>query len=570
MYSGIGASEGIGIGKVILIKEPTLDINNSEVENPTDEINRLKSAIDVFIENTKKKAENIKREIGEKESEILEGQIHMITDPMFNDEFINSINDGNCAEVTVKKVCDSFIAMFSGIEDELMKQRASDIGDIKTRLIKILLGINDIDISDVPKDTILVAKDFTPSMTASIVKENIAGIITEVGGKTSHSAILARALEIPAVLSVESILSILQDNDEVIIDGQEGLVIVKPNNAQIEDYKEKQKTHKEEKKLLQQFIGKHTLTKDKKELMLFGNIGNWKDAKKVVEFDGEGVGLFRTEFLFMDNAKMPTEAEQFEAYKKVALTINGKSVIIRTLDIGGDKEIPYLNIPKEDNPFLGYRAIRFCLDKVDKVYKPQLRAILRASRYGDIKIMVPLVTCVDELRKVKELVEICKKELDEEKTPYNNKIEIGVMIETPAASLIADILAKEADFFSIGTNDLTQYTMAVDRGNSKVAYIYSVFNPAVLRSIKHIIECANKEKIIVGMCGEAASDELLIPLLVGFGLDEFSVSFTSILKTRKILSEIDMNSAKKLVEEVMKLTTKDEVIEYLKQINKIK
>lgn len=563
MYKGIGASAGIGIGNIVIIKEQSLEYTARTITDVEAEITRINGAIDTFSAKTQAMAEDIKQRLGEKEAEILEGQLLMVMDPSLTSEMENLIKAGQCAESALETVCDMFIQVFSMAEDELTRQRATDIHDIKTRVLKILLGIEEVDISAVPAGTVLVARDLTPSMTAGIKKDNVVGILTEVGGKTSHSAILARALEIPAVLSIEGIVSKVENGQMVILDGSTGDVFLNPSEEEVATYSAKRDAYLEEKKALGKFIGQATMTADGKKVELVANIGTPEEATKVVECDGEGVGLFRTEFLFMDRTSIPTEEEQFEAYKKAAIILRGKPVIIRTLDVGGDKEIPYLGLEKEENPFLGYRAVRFCLDR-EEIYRPQLRALLRASAFGEIRIMVPLVTCVDELTSVKALVKEIMAELDKEGIAYNKEIQIGVMIETPAASLIADLLAKEASFFSIGTNDLTQYTMAVDRGNAKVAYLYSAYNPAVLRSIKRVIECGKAEGIMVGMCGEAASDPMLIPLLISFGLDEFSVSATSVLATRKTISQYTKEEADKIAEGAMKLTTEKEVAEYLK------
>ena len=563
MFKGIGASAGIGIGNIVIIKEQSLDYTAKTVTDIDSEIARMNQAVEQFTVKTQAMAEDIKQRLGEKEAEILEGQLLMVMDPSLTSEMENLIKAGQCAEAALETVCDMFIQVFSMADDELTRQRATDVHDIKTRLLKILLGVEEVDISAVPAGTVLVARDLTPSMTAGIKKENVVGIMTEVGGKTSHSAILARALEIPAVLSIEGIVSKVENGQHVIVDGSEGDVFVNPSKEQVETYSAKRDAYLEEKKALAKFIGQATVTADGKKVELVANIGTPEEATKVVECDGEGVGLFRTEFLFMDRTNIPTEEEQFEAYKKAAIVLRGKPVIIRTLDVGGDKEIPYLGLETEENPFLGYRAVRFCLDRED-IYRPQLRALLRASAFGQIRIMVPLVTCVDELISVKAMVKELMAELDQEGIAYNKDIQIGVMIETPAASLIADLLAKEADFFSIGTNDLTQYTMAVDRGNAKVAYLYSTYNPAVLRSIKRVIECGKAEGIMVGMCGEAASDPMLIPLLISFGLDEFSVSATSILATRKVIAQYTKEEADAIAAGAMQLTTEKEVADYLK------
>ncbi|MCD7728258.1 MAG: phosphoenolpyruvate--protein phosphotransferase [Ruminococcus sp.] len=562
-FSGIGASGGIAIGNAAIVKEAVVSYEKKVIDNPEQEIKRLEAAFERFKEKTEKMALSIEEKVGEKEAEILRGHIAIAFDPALSDEINKLIKSGKCAEEAVDSVCEQFIAMFASIPDEMMRQRATDISDVKTRLLQILTDNEPTDISGLAPDTILVADDLTPSMTAGIDKENVLGILTKTGGKTSHSAILARALEIPAVLSAPDAVDALTDGVVVIVDGEKGEVIIDPDEQTVEKYKKLREEYIQAKKELSKFIGRKTQTADGESVMLFGNIGNPEEAKTVKSFDGEGVGLFRTEFLFMENSSAPTEEEQFEAYKAAVEALDGGSVIIRTLDVGGDKEIPYLGLEKEENPFLGYRAVRFCLNR-DDIYNTQLRALLRASAYGDIKIMIPLVTCVDELLAVKEKLFTLKSELDSEGIPYNKDIEVGVMIETPAACVSADILAKEADFFSIGTNDLTQYTMAVDRGNAKVAYLYSEYNIAVLRSIKRIIECAKKEGIVCGMCGEAAADPNLIPLLISFGLDEFSVSATSILKTRKIISLWSKDDADELANKALSLTRESEISALLK------
>lgn len=565
MLKGVNASEGIGIGKVMLIEEVSLDYEKKQITDTQAEIDRYRKVFDAYCEKTEKQAENIKNTIGEKEADIILGHLLMLKDPAMSSSIEGNISSGCCAEDAVAQVCDMFIGVFSMADDELTKQRASDVEDIKNGLITMLLGKEEVDIASAPSGTVLVAKDLTPSMTSCIVKENIVGIVTEVGGKTSHSAILARAMEIPAVLSVPNAMETFENGQEIIVDGSHGEVIENPSDGEIAIYREKTIEYKKEKKELKKFIGKETVTADGVKVELCCNIGKPDDADAVLSKDGEGVGLFRTEFLYMDSSSIPTEEEQFEAYKKTVLKLGDKPLIIRTLDVGGDKDIPYLGLSKEDNPFMGFRAVRYCLHRED-VYKPQLRALLRASAFGNIKIMIPLVTCIDEVREVKAMIENIKAELDSENIAYNKDIQVGVMVETPAASLIADLLAEEADFFSIGTNDLTGYTMAVDRGNADVAYLYSAFQPAVLRSIKKIIE--DGKDIMVGMCGEAAADPLLIPLLLAFGLDEFSVSATSVLKTRKIISQWTIDEAKKVAEKALTLKTESEVVEYLTSVAK--
>lgn len=565
MLKGVNASEGIGIGKVMLIEEVSLDYEKKQITDTQAEIDRYRKVFDAYCEKTEKQAENIKNTIGEKEADIILGHLLMIKDPAMSSSIEGNISSGCCAEDAVAQVCDMFIGVFSMADDELTKQRASDVEDIKNGLITMLLGKEEVDIASAPSGTVLVAKDLTPSMTSCIVKENIVGIVTEVGGKTSHSAILARAMEIPAVLSVPNAMETFENGQEIIVDGSHGEVIENPSDGEIAIYREKTIEYKKEKKELKKFIGKETVTADGVKVELCCNIGKPDDADAVLSKDGEGVGLFRTEFLYMDSSSIPTEEEQFEAYKKTVLKLGDKPLIIRTLDVGGDKDIPYLGLSKEDNPFMGFRAVRYCLHRED-VYKPQLRALLRASAFGNIKIMIPLVTCIDEVREVKAMIENIKAELDSENIAYNKDIQVGVMVETPAASLIADLLAEEADFFSIGTNDLTGYTMAVDRGNADVAYLYSAFQPAVLRSIKKIIE--DGKDIMVGMCGEAAADPLLIPLLLAFGLDEFSVSATSVLKTRKIISQWTIDEAKEVAKKALTLKTESEVVEYLTSVAK--
>ena len=564
MYKGISASPGIGIGSVCRIVEADLSYDNKKIDDIDGETIRFEDALETFKVETRAMADDVKERIGKKEAEILEGHLIMIEDPSMSGEMKKMIASGQCAESAVEAVCDMFYGMFSKMDDEMMRQRASDIADIKVSLLKILLGIKEVDISAVPAGTVLVARDLTPSMTSRIVKGNVVGIITEIGGKTSHSAILARALEIPAVLSIPGITDIAADKDAVIVDGIDGNVYLNPDGEILSRYLFKREEYIKLQKELRKFIGKKTLTKTGDKVDLFCNIGTDKDAKQAVECDGEGIGLFRSEFLYMNESHLPTVEEQFEAYSSVVKIMRGKPVIIRTLDIGGDKAIDYLKMNHEDNPFLGYRAVRYCLGNPD-IYKIQLKAILRASAFGPIKIMVPLVTCVEELRSVKKLVEICKEELTKEGHGFDKNIEVGCMIETASASLIADLLAKEADFFSIGTNDLTQYTMSVDRGNPDVAYLYSAFQPSVLRSIRHIISCAKEAGIPVGMCGEAAGDPMMVPLLLSFGLDEYSVNPTRVLTVRSILSKWNKEDADELAEKIMELATEEEVVAALEK-----
>lgn len=565
MFKGTATSDGIGIGNVMIIEEHSLSYSPQAVTDTDAETQRYTDAVNAFCENTAAKADALRKSAGEKEAEILEGHIQILKDPYLNGEIEKLIANGTCAESALEQMCDQFITVFSMADDELTKQRAADVKDIKTGMLSILLGIQEVKISDAPKGTVLVAHELTPSMTAGIIKENIVGIVTETGGKTSHSAILARALEIPAVLSVDDAVSKLANGQKIIVDGSEGIVIYSPDEAQIESYTQKRNMFLQERRELENYRGRKTLSASGEEYELCCNIGNPEDAVKAMEFDGEGVGLFRTEFLFMDRNSMPTEEEQFEAYKKAAIILKGKPLIIRTLDIGGDKDLPYLGLKKEENPFMGFRAIRYCL-KNEELFTSQIRAILRASAFGDIRIMFPLVTTVDELCEGKKLVEKLKLELLSKSIDFDKDIKVGVMVETSSAAVIADLLAKEADFFSIGTNDLTGYTMACDRGNSDVSYLYSPLQPSVLRMIKNIIECGIKNNIPVGICGEAAANPMMIPLLISFGLTEFSVSAPSVLRVRKTISQWTKQEADKVAEKVMTFATEQEVRDYLKAV----
>ena len=565
MLKGIGASDGIDIGRVMIIAEQSLEYTPKQITDVDAELERYRGAVDKFCDNTVEQANAIRQSTGDKEAEILEGHIAIIRDPFMGGEIENLIKANQCAEAAVDQICKMFIDMFSATGDDLTMQRAADVRDIRDGVIGILLGVQEVKISDAPAGTVLVVKELTPSMTAGIKKENIVGIVTETGSQTSHSAILARALEIPAVLSVQGAVTQLSTDELIIVDGAKGDVITAPSEEQITEYTNKREAFLRERRELESFRGKVTAGADGIEYELFCNIGTPKDAAKAVEADGEGVGLFRTEFLFMDRNQLPTEDEQFDAYKQASLILKGKPLIIRTLDIGGDKEIPYLGLAKEENPFMGFRAIRYCLKNRD-MFKSQIKAILRASAFGDIRIMFPLITAVEELREGKALVEEAKADLKASGIAYDENIKVGVMTETAASGVIADLLAKEADFFSIGTNDLTGYTMAADRGNSDVGYLYSPMQPSVLRMIRRIIRCAAAENIPVGMCGEAAANPMMIPLLISFGLTEFSVSAPSVLRVRKNISKWTKAEADAIAEKVMAMTTEAEVTAYLESI----
>lgn len=535
---GIGVSPGYAVGKAIIIKETSIDINSSAYTSAEEEMKKFQNAVAVFTKKTRELIESLTRSAGKENADILNGHIVMLNDPFMLSQIKESIESGKTAAQATDAVCNGFYDMFAAVDDEMMKQRASDILDIKNSIIGILCGENGVAIEDVPKGSVLIAKDFTPSMTSRINRENVYAIIAEVGSVTSHSAILARAIDIPAVLSVKDASELIKDGDLLAIDGSKGKILFEPDQETVQEYENARRSYFEEKASLAEYFSRETVTKSGIKKAVYGNIGKPEDAEKVIQNGGEGIGLFRTEFLFMDRPSLPTEEEQFEAYSTVAKTMGNKEVIIRTLDIGGDKAVPYLEIPKEDNPFLGYRAIRYCLDNPD-IFKIQLRAILRAAYFGNIKIMLPLITDTEEVLSAKALIAECEKELQLEGALFKKDIPLGVMIETPAAVLIANELAKIADFFSIGTNDLTGYVMAVDRGNGKVSGLYSVQKPAVLKAIEMTVKSAKAAGIPVGMCGESAADSELIPKLVEWGLDEFSVTPNSILKTRKEICECE-------------------------------
>ena len=564
---GVGAAEGIGIGVAKVVREQKVEVVKKTVSDSEAEVNNFMRVLDITKAETEEMSQALEKNASAKEAEILFGHIMLMSDPMLVDEIVNRIKgESVCAEYVIEEVCNQYAAVFASMDDELMQQRATDMIDIKTRLIKKVLGIENTDLSKLPYGSILVAKDLTPSMTAGLNPDNVLGIVTQFGGKTSHSAILARALEIPAVVGLSNLPEDISDDTDILLDGESGEVIILPTDNEKSDYENKKKNYDANKEMLKKYRELPSISKDGKKVEIAGNIGSPEDAKKVIENGGEGIGLFRTEFLFMDRDCMPTEEEQFESYKEVATAMEGKPVIIRTLDIGGDKEIPYMGIVQDENPFLGYRAIRLCLDRKDDIYIPQLRALLRASAFGNIKIMLPLITSMDEIIEAKALISDIKKELDEKNIAYNKNIEVGIMVETAAASLLADIFAKEVDFFSIGTNDLIQYTMSVDRGNVKIAGWYSPFSPAVLRSINRIITEGKKAGIMVGMCGEAAADPLLIPVLLAWGMDEFSMSASSILKSRQIISGCDSKDLKAKVDKVLEMSTESEIKEYLKKL----
>ncbi len=565
MLRGIGTSKGIGIGKALIIHKCKNAVSRVKIKDTEAEVDKFNEAVKKFIQETNELVDKLSQKLNgdDKNALVLKNQEYLIRDPEFTSGVISAItNDKLNAEAAVEDTCEMLKNIFLSFNNDTMTQRVADIEDMKQRLIAIMQGQKHIDLTKLSDNTVIIADEIHPSMTANMDTEHIAGIISEKGGDTSHASILARALEIPAVLSVKDICSKIAEGEEVIVDGAYGEVFVNPTPITLKIYNKKKKAYDERVKELKKYIDKQTVTRDGRKVMLAANIGNADEAAKAVKAGAEGIGLFRTEFLFMNKQALPTEEEQYNEYKKAAVVLDGRQLTIRTLDIGGDKDIPYMGLTKELNPFLGYRAIRFCLDRVD-IFTTQLRAVLRASAYGNIRIMIPMITSVTEVQAVKKIINGICRDLDKKDIKYDKDIKIGVMIETPAAAIMADVLAHEVDFFSIGTNDLTQYTLAVDRGNENVAYLYSALNPAVIRSIKHIIECAHNAGIEAGMCGEAAADERMIPLLLNFGLDEFSVTVSRVLETRKEIASWSSKEVKEITENVMNYSEEKEVSNYL-------
>lgn len=565
MLRGIGTSKGIGIGKALIIHKCKNAVSRVKIKDTEAEVDKFNEAVEKFIQETNELVDKLSQKLNgdDKNALVLKNQEYLIRDPEFTSGVISAItNDKLNAEAAVEDTCEMLKNIFLSFNNDTMTQRVADIEDMKQRLIAIMQGQKHIDLTKLSDNTVIIADEIHPSMTANMDTEHIAGIISEKGGDTSHASILARALEIPAVLSVKDICSKIAEGEEVIVDGAYGEVFVNPTPITLKIYNKKKKAYDERVKELKKYIDKQTVTRDGRKVMLAANIGNADEAAKAVKAGAEGIGLFRTEFLFMNKQALPTEEEQYNEYKKAAVVLDGRQLTIRTLDIGGDKDIPYMGLTKELNPFLGYRAIRFCLDRVD-IFTTQLRAVLRASAYGNIRIMIPMITSVTEVQAVKKIINGICRDLDKKDIKYDKDIKIGVMIETPAAAIMADVLAYEVDFFSIGTNDLTQYTLAVDRGNENVAYLYSALNPAVIRSIKHIIECAHNAGIEAGMCGEAAADERMIPLLLNFGLDEFSVTVSRVLETRKEIASWSSKEVKEITENVMNYSEEKEVSNYL-------
>ena len=556
-------SPGIGIGKAVVIDKASINITKNYIKDAGNELDRLMNAIEAAKEQLNELYVSTIDELGEKEAQIFKSHEMMLEDDTFISDVENRIKqEGVNAEYALNETSNVYIKMFQSIEDEYLRERAEDIKDVMNRVIRILMGISSVDFSNLKENSIIVAKDLTPSDTAQIDRTKVAAMITEIGGKTSHAAIIARIMGIPTVVGLNNITDKIKNGDTVICDGKTGKVLVNPNAKQLFYFTKKKNIEDEIRNELKNQIGLPSVTKDGFKVSLTANIGVPNDVDMALENDAEGIGLFRSEFIFMNREHQPTEDEQFEQYKEVLVKMGDKPVIIRTLDIGGDKNVPYIDIPKEMNPFLGYRAIRLCLGNVE-VFRTQLRAILRASVYGNVKIMIPMISTMKELKDSKKILQQAKDELTKEGIKFKKDIEIGIMIEIPSAAIISDLLAREVDFFSIGTNDLIQYTMAVDRMNSKLSYLYSQYHPALLRLIKGIIDNAHEAGIWVGMCGEAAGDPKLIPVFVGMGLDEFSMNSPSILRARYIVRNLNKADMELIAKSTLNMENALEVEEYL-------
>ena len=568
---GKGASPGIALGKALLVRPDSAYLDQigklTAFRTTDEEITRLNAA----IATSKAELEIIRtkaiKEIGEEGGAIFDAHLMMIEDPEMissSEELLRS--EKITAEVALERVAQTFIATFQAMDDEYLRERATDVRDVSARIIRHLMDVKTLDLATLDQDVILVAHDLTPSQTATMNKKRVLGILTNIGGKTSHTAILARTLEIPAVLGLRTITEVIKDGDSLVLNGETGEVILHPEPKTIEAFREKKREDDRLKAELKSFIGKETVTRDGRKLRLEGNIASPSDTDILLKNDGEGVGLFRTEFLYMDHAQEPSEEEQFEAYKSVLKAMNGKPTIIRTLDVGGDKNIPYLKIEKEENPFLGCRAIRYCL-KEPKIFRTQLRALLRASVHagpgGELGIMFPMISSLEEVKAARKIYDETRAELKAQGVAVSDHVKVGIMIEIPSAAVIADLLAKHVDFFSIGTNDLIQYVCAVDRMNENVVDLYDQFHPAVLRLIKIVIDAGHRNGISVGMCGEMAGTPELTEVLLGMGLIEFSMSPSLILRTRKIVRELSYKEAQAISERVLQMGSGEEIREFL-------
>ncbi len=565
LLEGKTVSDGIGIGKAVVLNESKVDIKKEKIDDVKKELDILYSAYNTVIKET----EDIVITLTGQEKSIMEAYLLILKDETLIQDTLNLIqNEKYNAVYAVETGINKVVDTFKNMDDSYMAQRASDIADMKDRIIAKLSGVEYVNLTTLPKDTVIVAKELTTSDTAKLNLKNIAAIVTELGGMTSHVSIMARNHEIPAIIGIKDVLSKIKNKDKVAVDAMDGKVYVSYDEKIYNELILKKEKLQKEKEELERFKNKKTITKDLHKVELVANIGVPKDVKLVIENTAEGVGLFRSEFLYMDSHKIPTEEEQFLAYKQVVEKLDNMPVIIRTLDIGGDKGLEELHLEKEANPFLGYRAIRLCLDNVE-LFKTQLRALLRASYYGNLLIMLPMISSIEELREAKNIIEQVKEELSNKNIPYKKDVKVGIMIEIPSAALIADALAKECDFFSIGTNDLIQYTIAVERGNEKISKLYTKFHPSVIKLVKMAIDGAHKANIFCGMCGEAASDELYIPLLIGLGLDEFSMSPTKILNSRKVISKLNYSECKEVTKKILTLARASEVKKELEEfVNK--
>ena len=564
MYKGTGASPGIALGKALVIEHSELVIEKKTIENIDKEIQKLESAVKVSKEELTKVKEKALAELGEHEAEIFEAHLLVLEDPELIGSAISKIRDEKVnADYALNEIKEIFVAMFESMDNEYMRERAADIKDVTNRVLRHILGIKVVDLAELDEEVVLIAHDLTPSDTATMNKNMVLGFLTDIGGRTSHTAIMARTLEIAAVVGLNDITKKVKDGDYIVFNGDTGEVIVNPDEETKAKYASLKEEFEEYRKSLELLKGQASITTDGRHVELAGNIGSPNDVEGLIKNDAEGVGLYRTEFLYMDKEdSFPTEEEQYEAYKAVLEGMNNKPIVIRTLDIGGDKELPYFEMEAEMNPFLGYRAIRLCLDRKD-IFKTQLRALYRASVHGKLRIMFPMISSLEELLDAKEVIKEVLKELDAENIAYSNDVEVGMMIEIPSAAVISDVLAKHVDFFSIGTNDLIQYTCAVDRMNHKRSHLSNQFNPAVLRLIKMVIDNAHKEGKWVGMCGESAGDQRMIPILLGFGLDEFSMSPISILPARKLITSLSYADMQKFADEVLAMGTAKEIKEYV-------
>lgn len=565
---GIAASNGIAIAKAFKLIEPELTVVKATISDVEAEINLYKEALVKTTEELQKIKVKAAQNLSEEEAAVFDAHINMANDPELLSQTTDKIKSESVnAAYAFDEVSNMFIMMFESMDNEYFRERAADIKDIKKRILAHLLGVKVNDPSTIDEQVVIIAEDLTPSDTAQLDRNFVKGFATNIGGRTSHSAIMARSLEIPAVVGTKTILEDVKDGDMIILDGLEGNVIVNPTAEQVAHYEEVAKQYEAQKAEWAKLKNEKTVSKDGQHVELAANIGTPKDVEGVLANGGEAVGLYRTEFLYMGRDNFPTEEEQFEAYKAVLEAMGDKPVVVRTLDIGGDKELPYLHLPKEMNPFLGYRAIRLCLDDTD-LFRTQLRALLSASAYGKLRIMFPMIATLNEFRSAKALLLEEKAKLVAEGVTVSEEIEVGMMVEIPSAAVLADQFAKEVDFFSIGTNDLIQYTMAADRMNEKVSYLYQPYNPSILRLVKMVIDAAHKEGKWTGMCGEMAGDQTAIPLLLGLGLDEFSMSATSILPARSLISKLSKAEMADLAAEALNKSTVEEVIELVESIQK--